>query len=269
MLPFMTKNKKYQIKIDFYEPQECMKAIKYPPENTGLQGNFSFLKGAFNVPDYVYLPEDFTPKLDVFIENLGWTEEHINLIKYDNQTKHVQFQTKILAPLACILPLDADYPYQSFHMKSFQDQLVSLNLKRINLMPDFENDYKISDVENKALQEVLMLIKCFQIQSNIQNRNIGNDQIIFDIKQNYEFKESEEFQWVQTNIWCNKCSLFDQKNKPLGVSHSMVSQIFQSHQNILENLTQDVIDKMEDVLNADFQNNLRRFLKLSKIVAFS
>jgi len=65
----------------------------------------------------------------------------------------------------------------------------------INLLPrdnDFELaeiDYKTKEVEDKAIEEICLLVRSFFIKSSRWSTTLPNDQIMVKIKENMEYDE--------------------------------------------------------------------------------
>ncbi|EAS06539.2 hypothetical protein TTHERM_00865440 (macronuclear) [Tetrahymena thermophila SB210] len=168
--------------------------------------------------------------------------------------------------------------------------LYELHKIGVNLIPESQHAFlcdvpqKEIDVENKALLELMMIIKAFAVRNNQDNKMQGEDKILLEIRQNmdYSYKPSpldDELEWVKTAIWCNKCAFIKDQSKSIetinasnflnnSTSHAMVSLIIEQHQNIFKN-SSDIVDKMNDVYVSDFQNNMRRFLKTLRLLSFT
>lgn len=104
--------------------------------------------------------------------------------------------------------------------------LIELNKLGFNFLPsdyDFTDEnyksyQKHSDVENKALQEIIFSLPSFMIKSEGSGGDNGeNNRLFFSLRENLEYKstdyETDEFQWKKAAIWYNKCGLVSYKNQ--------------------------------------------------------
>lgn len=125
-LPMPKKTMDWQLKYN-YNINEALKRSHYPPLDQNGQVNMQnvfLVKIQYTLSPDIYIHSEDIPKIG-FFDGQNWSQDNIEEVKLDIETKVINFQTIRIAPIAYIQDRTIDYPYKGFKIRSISSDSVN------------------------------------------------------------------------------------------------------------------------------------------------
>lgn len=129
-----------------------------------------------------------------------------------------------------------------------------------------------------AIQDICFAVRSFFIKSSRWNHIINSEKIIVRLRENPEFDEDfaedQEKDWKTFVWWKNKVGSikmrdsYENLNENLlegTLTHARLDLLLTKHNLIAS----DLVDRMKDTQYIVFNDTLKRFLKLTKLLSFT
>jgi cancer susceptibility candidate protein 1 len=130
--------KEYSIKRVFSD-KDALCEWQYPmPNANGVvdYSNTNPVRIYWVLPSYLYVNERDTIKAVLWDkEKCQWSNEHVDDVRYNWETKALTASVLELAPLALYMPRNVDYPYKSWKVRCVDNDMAILDVvgRRLNL----------------------------------------------------------------------------------------------------------------------------------------
>lgn len=139
-------------------------------------------------------------------------------------------------------------------------------------------DLKNPEAEALAIQDVCFAVRSFFIKSSRWNHIINSEKIMLRMRENPEldedFAEDQEKDWKTIVWWKNKVGAIKMRDSYENLNENLLDGTL-THARLDLLLTKDnltaaeLIDKFKDTQYIVFNDTLKRFLKLTKLLSFT
>ena len=159
-------------------------------------------------------------------------------------------------------------------------QLPISIIKFKNLLFSIIKSYfkKNQEAEALAIQDVCFAVRSFFIKSSRWNHIINSEKVMVRLRENPEFDEDfaedQEKDWKSYVWWKNKVGCvkmrdsYENLNEGLlegTLTHARLDILLVKH----DFTSSELIDRIKDTQYIDFNDTLKRFLKLTKLLSFT